>query len=106
MALLLGAQLKQGLLHLTFGTAFGFVISRNGAADFDAMYEMFLFRDAHLFVVMAISTAATMAGLWFLRTQRIPLPGNRPIRWSFRPIHRGSVIGAVIFGVGWGVSGA
>ena len=88
-------------MHLGFGTAFGFVLARNGAADFDAMLEMFLFRDFHLFGLAMVSTVLVALGLAAVRRSR----GER-VRWTPRPIHRGSVLGAVVFGVGWSVSGA
>jgi uncharacterized membrane protein YedE/YeeE len=97
---------KRGFVHLAFGTLFGFVLARNGAADFDAMYEMFLFRDFHLFGVAIVSTGLTIAGFSWLRRTRSSSAAGSLIRWPKRPVHRGSILGAVIFGVGWGVSGA
>lgn len=97
--------MKHSLVHLGFGVAFGFVLSSNGAADFDAMRDMFLFRSFHLFGVAIVTTLGAIAGLRMLaRWGGAPLLGPR-IRWSSRPIHRGTVIGAIVFGLGWGVSG-
>lgn len=87
-------------LHWSLGALFGFVLSRNGAADFDTMTEMFLFRDFHLYGVALVTTFSSMATLAILQRH------NRNIRWSSRPIHRGTVWGAVLFGIGWGISGA
>ncbi len=94
--------MKRALVHLSFGTAFGFVLSRNGAADFDAMLEMFLFRDFHLFGVAIVTTSLSALGLWVVRRKMV-VSG---LRWRPRPVHRGSVLGGVIFGVGWAISGA
>jgi len=96
----------RAFLHLALGTLFGVALVRSGSADFDAMREMFLFRDFHLFGVALVTT--TVAALAFAVARRRPWRSvsGAPIRWTPRPVHAGSVAGAVIFGLGWAVSGA
>jgi len=77
----------------------------NGAADFDAMTEMFLFEQFHLFGVGMVSVLLSALALWFLRKRQRAADGTR-IRFVARPVHRGTVYGAILFGLGWGVSGA
>lgn len=94
----------RAITQLSFGAAFGFVLGRNGAADFDAIRDMFLFRSFHLFGVAIVSTALTSLGLLAIR--RLTRRGaDGRIRWGSRSIHRGTAWGAAVFGVGWGVTG-
>jgi uncharacterized protein len=90
------------LLQLVIGACFGIALLRSGASDFDAMERMFLFEDAHLFALAAMTTLASAAGIWFLLRSPVA-SGVRVLR---RGVHRGSVLGAVLFGVGWGLSGS
>jgi uncharacterized membrane protein YedE/YeeE len=92
---------RGALLQLGFGGLFGAVLARNGAADFDTMERMFLFEDSHLFAVAAVSTASAALGLFLLRRS----PWFSGVRTPVRPLQRGSVLGGLVFGVGWGVSG-
>lgn len=97
--------MKHALAHLAFGLVFGFILASNGAADFDAMRDMFLFRSFHLFGVAIVSMLGAIVGLRALAHWRgAPLLAPR-IRWSPRPVHIGTVPGAIVFGLGWGVSG-
>lgn len=92
-------------IQIVVGTAFGYVLARSGSSDFGAIRQMFLFEDFMLFKVALLSTALTSLGLWLLKRSRgTALLGN-PIKWSARPMHCGSVPGAAIFGIGWGISG-
>ena len=93
--------MRGALLQLGFGGLFGAVLARNGAADFDTMERMFLFEDWHLFAVAAVSTVSAALGLFLLRRS----PWRSGVRTPGRPIQRGSVLGGLLFGVGWGLSG-
>jgi uncharacterized membrane protein YedE/YeeE len=77
-------------------------LTGTGAADFDAMVRMFMFDEAHLFLLAAMTTAVAALGIAVLL--RSPL--GEGVRAMPRRIHRGSVLGGIIFGVGWGLSGS
>jgi uncharacterized membrane protein YedE/YeeE len=98
-----GGRLALGaLLQLALGALFGIALTATGAADFDAMVRMFLFEEAHLFLLAAMTTVVAAAGIALL----LRSPAGEGVRALPRVIHRGSVLGAVIFGVGWGLSGS
>jgi uncharacterized protein len=90
------------LLQLVIGACFGIALFRTGAADFDAMDRMFLFEDCHLFALAAMTTAASAFGIWLL----LRSPVATGVRVRQRGVHRGSVVGAILFGLGWGLSGS
>jgi uncharacterized membrane protein YedE/YeeE len=87
--------------QLGLGALFGAALLRSGAADFDAMVRMFLFQDAHLFALAGATTLVAYLGLILLLRSR----HGSGVQALSRPIHRGSVLGGVLFGVGWGLSG-
>jgi uncharacterized membrane protein YedE/YeeE len=89
------------VVQLVFGTLFGVALFSTGAADFDAMERMFLFREAHLFLLAGVTTAVSFLGLRVLLRSRF----GEGVRALPRAIHRGSVPGGILFGIGWGLSG-
>jgi len=97
---------RQRWLHLGFGTAFGVTLCVTGAADFDAMQAMLHLRSAHLFGLGAVTTATAVAGLWLLRGRAVALATGCPVTRAPRPLHLGVVPGAVLFGIGWSISGS
>ena len=52
---------------LACGTAFGFVLSRSGASDYDMIQRMFLFEDFQLYGIIGSAVALTMPGIWWLK---------------------------------------
>lgn len=92
------------LPYLVLGTAFGWVLSRSGAADYDYVQRMFLFESLQLYGIIGTAVALTAPGLWVLkRFGRTAL--GAPLKVSPKPRHPGNVLGGVLFGVGWSITG-
>jgi uncharacterized membrane protein YedE/YeeE len=92
------------LFYLALGTAFGFILSRSGAADYDYIQGMFLFERWQLYGIIATAVALTAPGMWIIRRRGRTLWG-RPLDVERRPLHRGNVLGGLLFGVGWSMAG-
>jgi hypothetical protein len=79
------------------GLILGFALGNIGFGDFGEVHRMFTFADLRLFLTFCGGVAITAAGVALYR-RRHPLPP--------RTLHRGTVIGSVLFGAGWALSGA
>ena len=92
------------MLFLVLGTAFGFVLSQSGAADYDFIQRMFLFESIQLYGIIGTAVAITAPGLWLLRRYGRTITGQ-PLKIELKPAHRGNVLGGVLFGIGWSIAG-
>ena len=92
------------LLYLALGTAFGFILSRSGAADYDYIQSMFLFESIQLYGILATAVMLTAAGMWLIKRGG-QTAGGAPIAIELKPLHRGNVAGGLLFGVGWSMAG-
>ncbi len=93
------------MLRLTlFGALFGFILSRVGATDYDAIAQMFLLTDLHLAGVIGIAILVAAPALALLRRRGIAGP-NAPITIRPKPRKPGNAIGGVLFGAGWALTG-
>lgn len=92
------------LLYLALGTAFGFVLSRSGAADYDYIQRMFLFESFQLYGIIGTAVLVTAPGLWLLKRRGSTLSGA-PLGVAPKPRHPGNVWGGILFGAGWSITG-
>jgi len=92
------------LLYLALGTIFGFVLSRSGAADYDYVQGMFLFERVQLYGILSTGVLLTAPGLWLIKRRGRTL-GGTPIQIELKPMHRGTVAGSLLFGIGWSITG-
>jgi uncharacterized membrane protein YedE/YeeE len=78
------------------GTLLGFSLSRIGFSDFGEVHRMFTMRDFRLLLTFAGAVALTMVATKLLNLRRR----------TKTPLHPGTVVGAVLFGIGWALTGA
>lgn len=83
--------------YLAFGVVFGWILSRSGAADYNYVQGMFLFTEFQLYGIIGTAVVVTAPGLIFLK--------RRGIVASTKPRHRGNIVGGLLFGVGWSITG-
>ena len=91
----------------TIGAVFGFVLAWSGMANPDVIRRGLLLEDFYLYGLFAGALATSMIGLRVLRRFRVrALLTREPITWSTLRPERRHVVGSMLFGIGWGVSGA
>jgi uncharacterized membrane protein YedE/YeeE len=98
-------NLKAHLPHFFAGLIFAFILSRVGATSFQAINDMFLFRDFQLYGVIGGAIAVALPGLWILRRLKERKKISRPLRFPSHRLTPGTLPGAALFGLGWAVTG-
>jgi uncharacterized protein len=84
---------------LGVGLVFGLVLAWSGVMSPDVIRDALLFEDSYLFLFFASAVATAAIGLRLLR-------GAGRVTWTPQRPERRHVTGALIFGVGWGISDA
>jgi uncharacterized membrane protein YedE/YeeE len=88
-----------------FGIAFGFILSRVGATDYDAIANMFLLEDLHLAGVIGVAVVVAAIGLGAIRRARSGVLARWADVVQEKPMKPGLVVGAALFGAGWAITG-
>lgn len=92
---------------LLLGALFGFLLSRAGATTFDFYAELFLFTNLQLLWVIATAGAVGIVGTFVLKRLKVRAwADRRPLSFQGKPMRKTLVVGALLFGIGWGLSGA
>ena len=90
---------------LGLGALFGFVLSRVGATDYDAIRDMFALHDLHLAGVIGAAVVILSLSFWLLKRSAARTIDGQPIALVPKPMAPGLVPGALLFGVGWALAG-
>lgn len=86
---------------VVLGVLMGFGLSRIGFSSWDEVHRMFLFADLRMFLGFGLAVCLLFVA-WRVATRFFP----QRVHFAPRPIHRGTVLGGVLFGAGWALSGA
>ena len=95
----------RNIVLFTGGIIFGFGLSLGGMAKPEIVLSFLQLRDYGLFVLMGSATITT-----FFAINVVPRFMEKPVLGGeFKPrtrvLSRNTIIGAAIFGIGWGISG-
>jgi uncharacterized membrane protein YedE/YeeE len=84
---------------IVVGLAFGVVLNGIGFTTWDEVHNMFAFKDLRMTLTFGMSVGLMAAAFYAIRKIQNP-------RWSPRGIHKGTLLGGLLFGVGWALTGA
>lgn len=88
------------------GTLFGYVLIRAGVSSYDVIRDMFLLRSFHMYGVLGVAVPITFvaAQLW-KRWGKKPLLAEHT-DWHVDQLSRNHVLGGLLSGAGWALTGA
>jgi uncharacterized protein len=94
------------VLFLILGTAFGYILIRAGVSSYDVIRDMFLLRSWHMYGVLGVAVPVSflLVQLWKKLSLK-PLMGGET-DWSIEKVSRKHVIGGLLSGAGWALTGA
>jgi uncharacterized membrane protein YedE/YeeE len=90
--------------HFVLGALFGWILSRSGAADYNYIQAMFRFESFQLYGIIGTAVLVTAPGLLWLKRRSRTLLGQ-PLSVPSKPVHAGNVVGGILFGIGWSITG-
>lgn len=94
------------LKYLLAGTIFGIVLVKSEAISWFRMQEMFRFQSFHMFGIIGSAIVVGAIGLWLLRKFKVKTIYGEPIEVTKKTFNKGNIYGGLIFGLGWGITGA
>ncbi len=92
--------------YLLAGTYFGIVLIKGEVADWFRIQEMFRLESFHMYGVIGSAIAVAMAGIWILRRMEARASSGERIAVKARSADKGQLIGGLMFGFGWALTGA
>lgn len=98
----------------TFATASVFVIGvylgilfiKSEVASWQRIHNMFLFQEAHMYLIIGTAIGVAMLSMFLIKQLQIKSVAGKPIKYEPKPYHIGVVIGGMLFGAGWAITGA
>jgi uncharacterized membrane protein YedE/YeeE len=92
------------IFMFVMAACFGLVLSRSGASDYNFIQRMFLFESFQLYGIIGTGVLVAAPGIWLLKRHGKTLDGDKLVV-SPKPLHRGNVVGGILFGIGWSMTG-
>jgi len=94
------------LKFLAVGIFFGIVLTKGEAISWYRMQEMFHFQGFHMYGIFMTAVPVGAISIFLLRNLNMKTFSGDAIVIQHKPFHKGVVLGGLIFGFGWALTGA
>jgi uncharacterized membrane protein YedE/YeeE len=96
----------KNLKFLIFGIGFGIVLTKAEVISWFRIQEMFRFQSFHMYGIIGSAIVVGAISVWLLKKFNIKDFKGEEIIFLKKPYNKGFIIGGILFGLGWALTGA
>lgn len=85
---------------------FGFVLVKAEVISWYRIQEMFRFQSFHMYGIIMTAIAVGILSIQLIKRFNIKAINGEEIRIEPKPFNKGVIIGGILFGLGWAMTGA
>jgi uncharacterized protein len=94
------------LKYTVVGIIFGITLTKGEIISWFRIQEMFRLQSFHMYGVIGTAVVVSMISVWLIRKYHVKTIYGETIAFHPKKFHKGQVIGGLIFGLGWAMTGA
>ncbi|QDU90334.1 hypothetical protein Pla175_37380 [Pirellulimonas nuda] len=91
---------------LLVGAYLGALFVKSEVASWERVHAMFLLQEAYMYLIIGVAIAVAMASMLLIKRLGVRSVDGKPIKYEPKPYHAGVVVGGMLFGAGWAITGA
>jgi len=96
----------KAIKYVILGILFGLVLTKTEAISWFRMQEMFRFQSFHMYGIIGSAIVTGIISIQLIKRFHIKTTTGKTIRIESKPFNKGTIIGGLIFGMGWALTGA
>ena len=96
----------RNLIYLVLGTAFGITLTKSEVISWFRIQSMFRFEEPHMYLIIGSAVVTGAITVLILKKLQTKSSGGLKMDFSPKPFQKGVIIGGMIFGIGWAITGA
>lgn len=91
---------------LLIGVYLGILFVKSEVASWQRIHDMFLFKEARMYLIICLAIVVAMLSMFVIKALQLKSIDGKAIKYEPKPFHTGVVIGGMLFGAGWAITGA
>lgn len=94
------------LKYLLVGVVFGILFIKAEVVSWFRIQEMFRLQSFHMYGIIGSAVVVGIISVWLIKKYKLKTIHGEAIEFSNKKFTKGQVIGGLLFGFGWAVTGA
>jgi uncharacterized membrane protein YedE/YeeE len=99
---LIGSNIK----YMIVGIMFGIVFVKAEIVSWYRIQEMFRLQSFHMYGVIGTAVVIGIISVWYIKRFKVKTMQGERVVFHKKEFHKGNVIGGLLFGLGWAITGA
>ena len=91
---------------LLLGMYLGILFIKSEVASWERIHNMFLFKESHMYLIIGVAIGVAMLSMLLIKRLHIKSVDGERITYEPKPYHTGVIVGGILFGAGWAITGA
>ena len=96
----------KNLGSLLIGVYFGVVLIKSDVASWFRIQKMFRFEEAHMYLIIGSAVAVGALSVFLIKKLNLKTMRGEIVEIEEKRFQKGTVVGGVLFGMGWAITGA
>lgn len=94
------------LYVLFIGIFFGVILVKSEVVSWFRIQKMFRFEEAHMYLIIASAVFVGALTLLLIKRFQLKTINHEEIKIKTKTFQKGTIIGGILFGMGWAITGA
>lgn len=91
---------------LCLGIAFGIILTKSEVITWARIDSMFRFEEAYMYLVISSAVIVGAISVWLIKQFKLTTIYGEAVTIKEKPFQKGIVLGGILFGLGWAITGA
>jgi uncharacterized membrane protein YedE/YeeE len=96
----------KNIKFLLLGTIFGIILIKGEVISWFRIQEMFRFQSFHMYGTICSAIAVGMLSIFLIKKFNVKTFSGEEIKIEDKQFSKGNIIGGLMFGIGWAMTGA
>ncbi|MCB9231013.1 MAG: YeeE/YedE family protein [Bacteroidia bacterium] len=96
----------KNIIYIVLGLIFGIILTKTEVISWFRIQEMFRFQSFHMYGVLFSAIVVAVASVQLIKLRQIRSLTGEPIDIARKFLNWGQLLGGLIFGLGWALTGA
>ena len=96
----------QNILYLFLGILFGIILVKAEVISWFRIQEMFRLQSFHMYGVIGSAVVVGIISVWLIKKLNINTVQGERVTFHPKKFTKGQIYGGLLFGLGWGMTGA
>ena len=93
-------------IFIIFGILFGIVLTKSEVISWFRIQDMFQFKELHMYLIIGSAVLVGIVSIQMIKGLKVKSINGEELQYSEKKFHKGFIIGGILFGIGWAITGA